>query len=162
MEALTIFRERAMTVSFTTDRMLNFGDCDISGTAYYPSYLNILNGVVEEFWGKIGYPWHEIIWKQRWGTPTVHLSCNFSKPSFFGDKLTFKVTVTKVGRSSLTLDHAIYCGEELRWTVNQVLAASWLDKHTSMSWPDDVKAKLMSFLPSEGVENMRKPVQSPH
>jgi hypothetical protein len=34
-----------MTVSYTTDRMLHFGDCDISGTAYYPSYLNLLNGV---------------------------------------------------------------------------------------------------------------------
>ena len=50
-----------MPVSFTTDRMLNFGDCDISGTAYYPAYLNILNGVIEEFWTKIGFPWHEIV-----------------------------------------------------------------------------------------------------
>ena len=70
-----------MAVSYTTERMLNFGDCDISGTAYYPSYLNILNGVIEEFWNWIGYPWHVIIWKERWGTPTVHLTCNFSKPS---------------------------------------------------------------------------------
>lgn len=147
-----------MAASFTTDRMLNFGDCDISGTAYYPSYLNILNGVVEEFWTWIGYPWHKIIWQERWGTPTVHLTCNFSKPSFFGDKLNFRVTVTKVGRSSVTLEHEIYCGGELRWTVTQVLAASWLDKHTSMTWPDDVRAKLMSFL-SESAEVARKPVQ---
>ena len=147
-----------MAVSFTTERMLRFGDCDISGTAYYPSYLNLLNGVVEEFWTFIGYPWHEIIWKERWGTPTVHLTCNFSKPSFFGDKLTFHMTVTKVGRSSVTLDHEIYCGSELRWTVTQVLAASWLDKHTSMTWPDAVRAKLMSFLPGEA-ERAHKPVQ---
>ena len=33
-----------MTVCFTTDRMLHFGDCDISGTAYYPAYMNMLNG----------------------------------------------------------------------------------------------------------------------
>lgn len=148
-----------MAVSFTTDRMLNFGDCDISGTAYYPSYLNILNGVVEEFWTRIGYPWHEIIWKQRWGTPTVHLSCNFSKPSFFGDKLTFKLTVTKVGRSSMTIEHQVICGGAERWTVTQVLAASWLDKHTSMSWPEDVKEKLQSFLTSDE-DNKYLPVQS--
>ena len=151
-----------MTPSFIIDRMLNFGDCDISGTAYYPSYLNILNGVVEEIWTRIGYPWHEIIWKQRWGTPTVHLECNFSKPSFFGDKLTFHVTVTKVGRSSLTLEHRIFCGEELRWTVNQVLAASWLDNHTSMTWPEDVRAKLMSFLPAPAESRPHQPVKSPH
>jgi 4-hydroxybenzoyl-CoA thioesterase len=142
--------ENAMTASFTTDRMLNFGDCDISGTAYYPSYLNILNGVVEEFWTHIGYPWHEIIWKERWGTPTVHLSCDFSKPSFFGDRLTFRLMVRKVGRSSLTIDHTVHCGDEPRWSGHQVLAASWLDKHTSMPWPEDVRAKLLSFLPPQG------------
>lgn len=147
-----------MPVSFTTDRMLNFGDCDISGTAYYPSYLNILNGVIEEFWTKIGYPWHEIIWKERWGTPTVHLTCNFSKPSFFGDRLTFRLTVTKVGRSSMTIEHQVHCGEEARWSGHQVLAASWLDKHTSMTWPDEVRAKLLSFLPKDEGGDMHKPV----
>ena len=136
-----------MTVSFTTDRMLNFGDCDISGTAYYPAYLNILNGVVEEFWTVIGFPWHEIIWKHRWGTPTVHLTCDFSKPSFFGDRLTFRLTILKVGKSSVRIKHTVHCGEEFRWSGEQVLAASHLIEHTSMLWPPEVKAKLESFLP---------------
>ena len=138
-----------MPPSFTTDRMLRFGDCDISGTAYYPSYLNILNGVVEEFWTVIGFPWHEIIRKDRWATPTVHLTCNFSKPSYFGDRLTFRLTVLKVGKSSVTLDHAVHCGGEPRWSCHQVLAASRLDTHTSMIWPDEVRAKLASFLPPQ-------------
>lgn len=138
-----------MTVSFTTDRILKFGDCDVSGTAYYPAYLNMLNGVVEEFWTAIGYPWHEIIWKERWGTPTVHLSCDFSRPSFFGDTLIFRLTVVKVGRSSLRIRHSVHCGEELRWTCEQVLAASRLDDHTSMPWPADVRARLESYLPAD-------------
>ena len=134
---------------FKTKRMLHFGDCDISGTAYFPSYLNILNGVNEEFWDHIGYPWHEIIWKERWGTPTVHLSCDFSAPSFFGDELEFELRVTRVGRSSLTVGHDISCGGEKRWSSTQVLAASDLDKHTSIPWPDPVRAKLESLLVSQ-------------
>ncbi len=131
-----------MDIPFKTTRMLNFGDCDISGTAYFPSYLNILNGVNEEFWLHLGYPWHEIIWKHRWGTPTVHLSCDFSKPSFFGEELEFAVEVRKVGRSSVTMHHLISCKGEKRWESTQVLAASDLDKHCSIPWPDDVKAAL--------------------
>lgn len=138
-----------MTVSFTTDRMLNFGDCDISGTAYYPAYLNILNGVVEEFWTVIGFPWHKIIWQERWGTPTVHLSCDFSKPSFFGDRLTFRLTIAKVGKSSVRIQHTVHCGDEFRWSGEQVLAASLLVEHASMPWPAAVKSKLESFLPPE-------------
>ena len=67
---------------FSTFRELRFGDCDISGTAYFPAYLDILNVVNEEFWAHIGYPWHGVIAKERLGTPTVHLFCDFSKTSF--------------------------------------------------------------------------------
>ena len=131
---------------FRTKRMLHFGDCDISGTAYFPSYLNILNGVNEEFWAHIGYPWHEIIWNQRWGTPTVHISSDFSSPSFFGDELEFELTVTRVGRSSVTVHHEISCDGKKRWSSTQVLAASDLDKHCSIPWPEDVNEKLLSLL----------------
>jgi 4-hydroxybenzoyl-CoA thioesterase len=95
--------------------------------------------VNEEFWAYLGYPWHKIIWNDRWGTPTVHLSCDFSKPSFFGETLSFELGVVRVGRSSVTLRHRISCGSEVRWSSSQVLAASDLDKHTSISWPEDVK-----------------------
>lgn len=135
-----------MTKTFTTTRELRFGDCDISGTAYFPSYLDLLNGVNEEFWTHIGYPWHEMIWKERWGTPTVHLTCDFSVPSLFGQTLTFELQVVKVGRSSLTLKHEISCEGEKRWTSAQVLAASDLDKHTSMPWPDKVRETLDAWL----------------
>ena len=136
-----------MKMPFTTTRMLNFGDCDISGTAYFPSYLNILNGVNEEFWLHLGFPWYEIIWKERWGTPTVHISSDFSSPSFFGEELTFEVTVMKVGRSSVTLHHDISCKGQKRWSSTQVLAASDLDKHISIPWPPKVKAALEACLP---------------
>ena len=36
--------------------------------------------------------------------------------------------------------------EEKRWSSRQVLAASDLDKHTSMPWPPAVREKLESFL----------------
>ena len=134
---------------FRTDRTLRFGDCDISGTAYFPAYLDILNGVNEEFWSHLGYPWHDIIWKDRWGTPTVHLSCDFSKPSFFGETLSFELGVLRVGRSSVTVRHRISCGPEIRWSSTQVLAASDLDKHISISWPQEVKGTLDDWRTTE-------------
>ncbi|KIC48657.1 thioesterase family protein [Tateyamaria sp. ANG-S1] len=135
-----------MTKIFSTDRALRFGDCDISGTAYFPAYVNILNGVNEEFWTHIGFPWHDIIWNERWGTPTVHLSCDFSKPSMFGETLTFDLGVIRLGRSSVTLRHQISCEGQQRWTSTQVLAASDLDKHSSIPWPDAVRDTLQGWV----------------
>lgn len=138
-----------MTEIFTTTRDLRFGDCDISGTAYFPSYLDILNGVNEEFWETLGFAWHDMIWNERWGTPTVHLTCDFSKPSFFGETLSFEMGVIKVGRSSVTVRHRISCKGEIRWTSTQVLAASDLDKHTSIPWPAPVLEALNARLATE-------------
>ena len=125
---------------FSTLRELRFGDCDISGTAYFPAYLNILNVVNEDFWAHLGYPWHDVIAKERWGTPTVHLSCDFSKPSFFGETLKFDLIVTRVRRASLTLRHKISVADQTRWTCTQVLASSDLDSHTAKPWDDTVKS----------------------
>ena len=105
----------------------------------------------EEFWLHLGWPWHQIIWNERWGTPTVHISSDFSSPSFFGEELEFEVTVLKVGRSSATFHHDISCKGEKRWSSTQVLAASDLDKHTSIPWPDDVRAALLACVaPADG------------
>jgi 4-hydroxybenzoyl-CoA thioesterase len=76
----------------------------------------------------------------------VHLTCNFKTASLMGDVLTFRLAVLKVGRSSLRLGHTIHCGDERRWSAEQVLAASHLASHTSMPWPPEVRARLESLL----------------
>ncbi|HEY1722434.1 MAG TPA: thioesterase family protein [Magnetospirillaceae bacterium] len=127
---------------FTTERLLRFGDCDPSGIAYYPSYFNMLNGVVEEFWQRLGFPWTEQINARRMGTPSVHFDVDFIRPSVFGDVLTFAVTIERLGRASLDLSHRISGGTELRWTAKQTLVATDLETHKARSWPDDIRAAL--------------------
>ncbi|MBY0350350.1 thioesterase family protein [Tabrizicola sp.] len=135
-----------MTHAFTADRPLRFGDCDFSGTAYFPAYLNLLNGVVEEFWTHLGWPWHRTIRTEDWGTPTVHLTCDFAKASRMGDVLTFRLAVLKVGRSSLRLAHEIRCGDDLRWTAEQVLAACRISTYAAIPWPPEVRARLETLI----------------
>jgi 4-hydroxybenzoyl-CoA thioesterase len=139
--------------SFSFDRELRFGDCDPSGIAYFPSYLNILNGVVEEFWAGIGFPWPGLITVRKIGTPTVHLTCDFSRPSMFGDLLTFSLRIVRVGGSSLHLEHVISGANGPRWRARQILAATSLVDHHAIPWPDDVRAALMAHLSvGEGTE----------
>ena len=139
--------------NFSFDRELRFGDCDPSGIAYFPSYLNILNGVVEEFWAEIGFPWPELITVRKIGTPTVHLACDFSRPSRFGDLLSFGLGISKVGGSSLHLAHVISGADGVRWRARQVLAATSLADHRAIPWPDDIRAALVAQVHDDkGVE----------
>jgi 4-hydroxybenzoyl-CoA thioesterase len=133
-------------MAYTTIRPLRFGDCDPSGIAYFPSYLNILVGVVEEFFASIGTPWHELVAKQRIGTPTLKLDILFSHPGFHGDQLEFTLRVMALGRTSLELEHQIHSRGRLLWSARQKLVATSLDTHKSCPWPDDLRAALQAHL----------------
>ncbi len=127
---------------FTIDRLLRFGDCDPSGIAYFPSYLNLLNSVVEDFWSSLGFPMHKFIVDRAMGTPTVQLDCRFTRPTQFGELLHFELKVVSVGRSSLQLEHLISVAGEAKWSAKQVIVCTSLREHCAMPWPDDMRAAL--------------------
>jgi 4-hydroxybenzoyl-CoA thioesterase len=128
---------------FLAHREVRFGDCDPSGIAYFPAYLNILNGVVEEFWAAIGFPWKELITARMIGTPTVHIDCDFSRPSLFGDQLIFNLGIRQVGRTSLCLAHMVSGADGIRWKARQTVVATSTASHRSIPWPDDIRGALV-------------------
>ncbi len=131
---------------FATARPLRFGDCDLSGIAYFPAFLNLLVGVVEEFFESLGAPWPTLFGARRIGTPTVRLEVDFLSPGRHGDRLDFAVTVTAVGRSSLELVTTVASAGRTLWRARQVLVATSLDTHASLAWPDDLRAALTARL----------------
>ena len=135
--------------TFRVELPLRFGDCDPSGIAYFPAYLNLLNSVVEEFWSSLGHPWTQQINEQSRGTPTAHLSCDFVQPSRFGDRLLFELRVVRIGESSLELAHRVVCEGEVRWTAKQVLVSTDINTGVSIPWSCDVRVALQKFMEEE-------------
>ena len=133
-------------MAFTTTHPLRFGQCDPSGIAYFPAYLDILVGVIEEFFGSIGAPWPELFGKRRIACPTVRLDLTFRKPGRHGDALEFRVQVRGVGRSSLDLEHQVSSGGAVLWTAQHRIVATNLDTTKAIAWPDDVRAALAARL----------------
>ena len=133
-------------MSFRTTRPLRFGDCDPSGIAYFPSYLNILVGVLEDYFTALGFPWKSMIDDRRIGVPTVRLDLTFLKPGLQGDTLEFLLTVRGIGRSSLDLEHQVSANGHVLWTAKHRVVATSLDTHKSTEWPEDIRAALTSHL----------------
>jgi 4-hydroxybenzoyl-CoA thioesterase len=140
-------------LAFRTTRPLRFGDCDPSGIAYFPSYLDILVGVVEEFFETIGAPWKILFGQRRIGTPTVRLDITFLHPGFHGDTLDFTTSVRRVGRSSLDLEHQVSAAGKVLWTARQSLVATSLETNKSQAWPDDLRAALNDHLETSNAHN---------
>ena len=41
---------------------VRFGSCDPAGIVYTPEYLNLFNGVIEDWYGEaLGLPYHELV-----------------------------------------------------------------------------------------------------
>jgi 4-hydroxybenzoyl-CoA thioesterase len=140
-------------LSFRTSRRLTFGDCDPSGIAYFPSYLHILVGVLEEFFEEIGAGWPGMIAERRIGVPTVRLDLTFKKPGFHGNTLDFEVCVARVGTTSLDLEHVVSCDGQVLWTAIHRVVATSLESHKACPWPDDIKAALIHFLEKTNAHN---------
>ncbi|MDB5522546.1 MAG: thioesterase family protein [Rhizobium sp.] len=138
---------------FQTTRPLRFGDCDPSGIAYYPSYLRIMDGVIEDFFATFGGKREEMIRDRRMGTPTVTLNLTFVKPGFHGDDLNFQIRVRAIGRSSLDLEHQVSAIGATLWTAKHRLVATSLDTHKAMAWPDDFRAALTKHLETDNAYN---------
>ena len=129
--------------TFTATRTVRFSDCDPAGIVFFPQYLVMLNGVVEEWFDRaLAIPYAELVGSRRVGLPTVRLEVDFTAVSRHGDKLQWRVSVARLGRSSLTLGHECSSACELRMRAQQVLVCTSLHTHRPQALPDDVRAVL--------------------
>ncbi len=144
-----------MGLKFTTQRTVRFSDCDPAGIVFFPQYLVMLNGFVEEWFDVgLGIAYAGLIGARRTGLPTVRLEVDFTAISHHGDVLTVSAGLEKLGRSSLIVLTEVHGatsqGPELRLRARQVLVCTSLDTHKAQALPDDVRSALGPYVLASG------------
>jgi 4-hydroxybenzoyl-CoA thioesterase len=138
-------------MSFETTRIVRFSDCDPAGIVFFPQYLVMLNTLAEEWFDRgLQIPYAGLIGARRTGLPTVRLEVDFTAISRHGDTLRQRLSVAKLGRSSMTLAVEFLGGDELRLRARQVLVCTSLETHRPIPLPDDVRSALTPFLALDG------------
>jgi 4-hydroxybenzoyl-CoA thioesterase/acyl-CoA thioester hydrolase len=129
-----------------TRLVVRFGSCDPAGIVYTPEYLNLFNGVIEDWYGAaLGLPYHELVGKRRTGLGYAHVSADFATPSSMGDVLEVAVIVRKIGRSSVTLSvHAFKDGVECVRATFVTVTTSLID-HKAIGLPNDLRLALGGY-----------------
>ncbi|MEM9032769.1 MAG: thioesterase family protein [Pseudomonadota bacterium] len=128
---------------FTMDQPVLFRHCDPARIVFFPRYFEMLNDVTEAFFAEIGAPW-QVLHKDH-AVPTVALNTHFAAPSTHGDVLTFLQSLTRLGRTSITLLTTATCKDETRLTSEATLV------HVNLSgrpepWPDELARALRTRL----------------
>ncbi|GMO93089.1 acyl-CoA thioesterase [Bradyrhizobium sp. TM239] len=137
-------------MTYNAVRTIKFGQCDPSSLVYFPTYLDILVGVVEEFFEEIGFAWPSLIRERKLGLPTVRLDVTFKQPGFHGDRLNFALRVRQIGTSSLDLNHHVTHQDKTLWLADQRIVATSLETHRATEWPSDLRSALVQRLDHQG------------
>lgn len=100
---------------FERNKRIRFAHCDPAGIVFYPRYVELFNEVVEDWFEEgLGVGFHALHEERRLGVPTVRLEVEYLVPSRYGDVLTFRLQVTKIGNASAELEIGAWSGEQLR------------------------------------------------
>ena len=132
---------------FRIDLPIRFSYCDPAGIVYFPQFFNLINSLMEDWFMEgltTSYP--DLIMKQRLGTPTVDIQCEFLKPCRYGEILTMELRVVKLGRSSFHLLHEGKVAGELRWRARHVLCFLSIESYRAVPIPAEVRARMEKFV----------------
>lgn len=134
------------TVIFEREQLIRFSHCDPAGIVFFPQYLVLVNGHVEDWFDDgLGLGYAKVVIGQRVGLPTVALSCEFLRPSRMGERVQFGLVVRKLGRSSIGLDLTCRHGDEVRVRIRQTIVTTSLDDGLSRPIAANVRAAIERF-----------------
>ncbi|KQW93298.1 4-hydroxybenzoyl-CoA thioesterase [Massilia sp. Root418] len=128
---------------FEREVLVRFAHCDPAGIVFFPQYLVLFNGLVEDWFNDgLGIGYAHFVGERRCGLPIVKLDCEFKAPSRMGERLMLSLSVSRVGNSSITLQLRASAGGELRVLSTQVLVTTSLDSNKAIAIPEDLRRLL--------------------
>lgn len=132
-----------MNRPFTARRRLRFAHCDPAGIAYYPRYLELADGVIEDWTEQvIGVPRSDLHLQRHMALPTVEMTTRFVRVGRLGDWLDFTLTVTRLGTSSVDLSLEVTADGEPRFDTRYTQVLVDMNAMTPIAWPADWRTRI--------------------
>ena len=89
------------------------------------------------------------IGEMKKGFPIVRLASEFHTPSRLGDELAIVLTVPRLGHSSIAIDYAVTCGDELRAEMRTVVVHVDLTDGQSRPIAGELRERIERFRSSQ-------------
>lgn len=127
---------------------IRFAHCDPAGIIFFPQYLVLFNGLVEDWFNQaLGLSYADMLQIDKVGLPIVHLECDFRAITRMGEQVNLGLSVTQLGNRSLTL--AVDCtgpDGQLRVAAQKVLVFTSLQTHQAISAPASIRSAMERWL----------------
>jgi len=131
---------------FEREQLIRFSHCDPAAIVFFPQYFVMFNGLVEDWFDDgLGLGYAKVVVQRRVGLPTVALKCEFQIPSRMGERVQLRLSVQRLGRSSITLELECRHEGEMRVRLQQVIVTTSLDTGHAIAIPADVRSAIERF-----------------
>ena len=127
---------------------IRFAHCDPAGIIFFPQYLVLFNGLVEDWFNEgLGVSYAAMLAEQRTGLPIVHLECDFRAITRMGETVDLGLMVSRLGSRSIALDMECRGTDGvLRVSARKVLVFTSLDTHEAIAAPAHIRAAIERWM----------------
>ncbi len=120
---------------------VRFSQCDPAGIVYFPRWFDLLNGVVEDWFGQaLGLDYRGFHQKRGIGLGYARAEADFLRPGFWDDRLDVFVRVVRVGGAALDLGLTGFRGDEPVLAARLVIVTTDLSQRCAIPLPEDLRA----------------------
>ncbi|MDH4172700.1 MAG: acyl-CoA thioesterase [Betaproteobacteria bacterium] len=136
-----------MARTFTTERKIRFSHCDPAGIVYFVNFFDMVNGVVEDWFGEaIGFTFNEMHIQRRVGFPIVNTGCEFFRPCHLGDLLVLELSIARLGRTSIEFGVVGRVAGDEKFRARHKVVLMSLESQRALPIPDDLREKMQPFV----------------
>lgn len=128
-----------------------FRHCDPAAIVFYPRYVELIHDVVEHWFNNgLQISYYTLHSERAMGIPTVNLQVDFKAPSRLGEQLTGKLTVLKLGRTSMQLNVQL-CGPDdaVRVDAKATVVFVTVENIRPMEIPADFRERITPYLAAQ-------------
>ena len=116
---------------------VRFGHADPARIVYYPRFFHFFHCAFEDFFDEQGFPYRECLDGDGVGWPAVHAEADFERPVRFGQVITVRLVIPKMGEKSVTFDYEVFLPDgERACTGRVVVACIGMDDYRGRPIPD--------------------------
>jgi acyl-CoA thioester hydrolase len=120
-------------------RRLRWADADAAGRLHFPRIFEVIEEAEGELLRAVEWPLN--VRRRNYDFPRVHLECRFLRIIALDDPFRLRLTVGKLGRTSIRYDYQVFdAGEELAIEGTMTVVVMQSGKPTEI--PDELRAAL--------------------
>jgi 1,4-dihydroxy-2-naphthoyl-CoA hydrolase len=120
-------------MSFSYEYTVQFRDTDAAGVVYFASILSICHIAYEAALIRSGIDLKSFVSDPDFGVPIYHVSADFFKPLFCGDRITIDLIPCQIDNYRFEIKYQIFSTEDVESDLdNRSISATAITKHVTI------------------------------